>query len=151
MKNGIFVLTFIATFFYLPNCLAQCHNIDLKWEKNTGTRIEDCGESYRNSFKYGRGDRDFLIEHDGLERTYSVHAPLSYNRKTPLPVVLVLHGGYGNAKYAEKQTWMSKAADKHAFIAVYPEALIGPENPDSNLKYQHWNGGPRVDPNKSPE
>jgi poly(3-hydroxybutyrate) depolymerase len=68
-----------------------------------------------------------------------------------LPVVLVLHGGHGNAKYAEKQTWMSKAADRHAFIVVYSEALIGPENPDANLKYQHWNGGPRVDPNKSPD
>ncbi len=152
MKNALLVLTVIVTFFAIISCKAKCSdNIDLRWEEISATWSEACKETdQKNSYKYRRGHHDFSIKHDGLERTYSVYAPYSYNRKIPLPAVLVLHGGYGSAKYAEKQTWMSKAADKHAFIAVYPEALIGPENPDSNLKYQHWNGGPRVDPNKSP-
>lgn len=153
MNKTILVLTFITTLFTITGFNAKCDdNICQRWEERRGTCPEDCKENKetgRNGFQLVRGDHDFSIEHDGLERTYSVHVPASYNKKTPLPVVLVLHGGYGNAKYAEKQTWMSKTADKHGFIIIYPEALIGSYNPEAKLKYQHWNGGPRVDPKKS--
>jgi polyhydroxybutyrate depolymerase len=60
----------------------------------------------------------------GLERRYVVHTPPDYDWldcKECLPVVFVLHGGGGNIESCRVQTQMDVTADKHGFIAVYPE------------------------------
>jgi polyhydroxybutyrate depolymerase len=42
-------------------------------------------------------------------------------RDVPVPLVLVLHGGGGNADNAERMTGFTDEADKEGFIVVYPE------------------------------
>jgi polyhydroxybutyrate depolymerase len=104
--------------------------------------------TYADIIEFGPGDYDFSLQHDGLKRTYKVYVPASYDKQAPTPVVLNFHGGFGNAQSAERQSGMSKSADRKGFILVYPEAVIGPLH-ESGMHYQHWNGGPRVDPSKS--
>jgi polyhydroxybutyrate depolymerase len=58
---------------------------------------------------------------DGREREYLVHLPAGWDAKKPAPVVLVFHGGGGNAENAERTLHMDRAADAHGFIAVYPQ------------------------------
>ncbi|MFH1802345.1 MAG: PHB depolymerase family esterase [archaeon] len=96
------------------------------------------------------GWHDFSIDHEGLERTYRVYVPSSYDPDIgSWPVVLNFHGGFGNAEAAERQTAMSLTAEEKGFILVYPEAVVG-ERSESGKNYRHWNGGPRVDANKAP-
>jgi polyhydroxybutyrate depolymerase len=64
--------------------------------------------------------RDGQLEIDGRTRTYFVHTPPAYDGKTPLPMVIVLHGGGGNAENAEKMSRMSAKADQENFLAAYP-------------------------------
>ncbi|HZZ72907.1 MAG TPA: PHB depolymerase family esterase [Pirellulales bacterium] len=80
-------------------------------------------------------DPKFELVHDKLTRTYELHLPPSYDGKTPLPVVLNLHGGGGNATAHRRQTQMDVAADKYGFIVVYPEgtAFLG--------RMYTWNAG----------
>ena len=59
--------------------------------------------------------------YDGQKRTYVIHLPVSYNPLKTYPLVLVLHGGGGNAANAERMTGFSKKADEEGFIVVYPE------------------------------
>ena len=75
------------------------------------------------------------MEFGGTEREYCVHFPSSQETK-PMPVVIVLHGGAGNALEAEGMTGMSSKADKEEFIAVYPQG-------SSKLKSKAltWNSG----------
>lgn len=61
------------------------------------------------------------LQYDGQQRTYIVHLPSSYNSSNSYPLVLILHGGGGNARNAERMTGFSKKADEEGFIAVYPE------------------------------
>lgn len=72
-------------------------------------------------------DRDFnhKLRHDGRTRTYEVHLPPKYDGKTPLPVVLNLHGGGGNATVQRRQSRMDATADQNGFIVVYPEGTSG--------------------------
>jgi len=132
-KITLLVLPFIALFVSLIGC----------------KDIYGDSKRQQDGLISGGDDHDFSFEYNGHKRTYSVHVPPSYNKQTPMPVVMVLHGGYGNAKYIKSQTWMSKTSDKYGFIAVYPEAQIGSYNPKAKLNYQHWNGGPRTDSKKS--
>ncbi|MGE0439074.1 MAG: PHB depolymerase family esterase [Gemmatimonadales bacterium] len=66
------------------------------------------------------GDHSFTIRHDGRSRTYLVHVPPGY-RGDPAPVVLALHGGGGHAAQFKEENGLDAVADRHGFIAVYPD------------------------------
>ncbi len=59
----------------------------------------------------------------GTGRTYLLHIPPGYNRKKPVPLVFMLHGRGGNAKYTDKTYGWSELADRENFVVCYPEAL----------------------------
>lgn len=74
-------------------------------------------------------DRDNRIAEDahilvqnGLERRYVVRVPSALARgAVKMPLVLVLHGGGGNAAISEYMTGFTEKAEKEGFIVVYPE------------------------------
>ncbi len=65
-------------------------------------------------------DHDGSIVVDGRTRNYFVHTPPAYTGKTPLPLVLVLHGATESADSVERLSGMSEKADQQNFLAVYP-------------------------------
>lgn len=87
---------------------------------------EDCQLASDNMFTLKSGDYDFTIQHNGTQRRYLVHAPASYDKSKPTPVVMVFHGGGSNPEGIMKQSQMNKKSDSAGFIAVYP-AGTGPK------------------------
>ena len=65
--------------------------------------------SYMRSVKVNATDRSFIV-----------HVPKQYDAAKPMPVVLILHGGFANALITVGFTGMNEKADKAGFIAVYP-------------------------------
>jgi len=66
-------------------------------------------------------DRHTLV-HDGIERTYVIRVPHGLDpRRGRVPLVVVLHGGGGNARNAEAMTGFTGKAAREGFIVVYPE------------------------------
>ncbi len=62
------------------------------------------------------------LMHQGAERSYLIRMPSeSAMRNGPVPLVLVLHGGGGNAESAERMTGFTDKAKKEGFIVVYPD------------------------------
>jgi polyhydroxybutyrate depolymerase len=70
------------------------------------------------------------MEFAGQPRTYRVHVPPGYDGSKPVALVLGFHGGGGTSQTAERTLGFDALADRHGFIAVYPQGL---EN--------HWNDG----------
>jgi polyhydroxybutyrate depolymerase len=68
----------------------------------------------------------------GLERTYHIHIPASYDKANPIPLLIALHGGGGSGEKMEELTLQgfNRLSDKEGFIVVYPDGI---EN--------HWNDG----------
>ena len=66
------------------------------------------------------GSRPGTLESGGRTRQYYVHVPPTYDGKTPLPLVLVLHGATQRPEGIESMSGMSTLADKEKFLAVYP-------------------------------
>src|SRR5437016_14615506 len=54
------------------------------------------------------------------ERAYIVHVPPRAGAK-PLPVVINLHGGGGNAENQQRYSGMDRVADREHFLVVYPD------------------------------
>jgi polyhydroxybutyrate depolymerase len=69
----------------------------------------------------GDADRQTLTV-GSTKRTYVVRVPENGAKNVPkVPLVLVLHGGGGNAANAEKMTGFTEKARKEGFIVVYPQ------------------------------
>ncbi|MEK6959090.1 MAG: PHB depolymerase family esterase [archaeon] len=73
-------------------------------------------------FGSGPNKNDFSgkIVIDGRERTYIGHIPEGMNVDDNYPLVVVFHGGGGNAENATRMSEMSAKADKEGFIVIYP-------------------------------
>lgn len=53
-------------------------------------------------------------------RRYVLYVPPGYNAGKKVPLVVVLHGGGGNGRGAEKMTGFSRKADREGFLVLYP-------------------------------
>jgi polyhydroxybutyrate depolymerase len=56
---------------------------------------------------------------EGMQRSYILHRPVTSNTKK-LPLMIVLHGGLGNAQSMQESTGMDEIADTGPFAVVYP-------------------------------
>ncbi|MDP8224324.1 MAG: PHB depolymerase family esterase [Candidatus Lernaella stagnicola] len=66
---------------------------------------------------------DGSFSHAGRTRQYRLVIPPAYDGKTALPLVMVFHGGGGNARRAEQTTGFSQKAIREGFFVVYPEGV----------------------------
>ena len=66
------------------------------------------------------GDYQGQLVFEGLTRTYILHLPRAYNGRDLLPLVILLHGGGGNAQGAASTYGLNAVADREGFIAIYP-------------------------------
>lgn len=69
------------------------------------------------------GEKTYTIQSGGLERSFLVHAPPSYDGKTALPLLVSLHGGWGTGEGQAKISGFSTLADREDFIAAYPDGV----------------------------
>lgn len=76
------------------------------------------------------------LESDGRTRTYVVRHPEKTKGDLKLPVLIVLHGGGGNAKNAEEMTQLTPFAAKNNFIVVYANGTGARRSP-----FLTWNSG----------
>jgi polyhydroxybutyrate depolymerase len=68
--------------------------------------------------KPGQYEKDLI--HDGIRRTYIVHIPPHYDPQKAFPLVLLFHGGSGNAKQALDNYGLVEKANKEGFVLVAP-------------------------------
>jgi len=59
-----------------------------------------------------------------MTRTFRVYRPIGLERDRPVPLVLVLHGGFGSGEQAERAYGWNATADAHDFVVCYPDGLM---------------------------
>lgn len=80
---------------------------------------------------------------EGLERRYVVHIPQSHDGRTPLPIVMIFHGGGGTAATMMRMTaWVDKS-EQAGFLAAFLEGMsLDPTRPARFVDNpQFWNDG----------
>ncbi len=78
------------------------------------------------------------LEANGIERTYMIYNPAISDTKK-LPLMIVLHGGLGNADSISETTQMNTVADTGQFIVAYPNGTGGRIIAMKNRRT--WNAG----------
>jgi polyhydroxybutyrate depolymerase len=85
----------------------------------------------------GKNTAERTITVDKRQRTYLLHVPPGLPRDKAVPLVLIFHGGGGQAAGTETYlTHFSELADKEGFLVAYPEGVgknwnDGRDNPSS--------------------
>ena len=72
------------------------------------------------AFAAGAEDIPRSLSIGGIARSYYVHLPHGVKPVKPAPLVVVFHGGGGNAANAGRMSGMSAKADREHFIVAYP-------------------------------
>ncbi len=67
------------------------------------------------------GDHEYWIETGGTRRRYLLHVPPTYQAGIPMPLVIAMHGGGGNAENTVSTFQLNPVADQHGFLVAYPE------------------------------
>lgn len=78
-----------------------------------------------------------LIEVNGIQRSYLVHAPEVERPGKPLPVLVMLHGAGGDAERARLASGFDDYSDAGQFIVVYPNGTQAANIPGE----LSWNAG----------
>src|SRR5688500_519086 len=72
-------------------------------------------------------------------RNYLLYTPSSVTGKEKAPLLIVLHGGMGNAAYMEKRLGMDAVAEKLGFMVAYLNGNEGRRRATRN--FRSWNAG----------
>ncbi len=86
----------------------------------------------------GADDSRRSLSHDGLERSFLLHVPARLPPE-PAPLVLVLHGGGGDAARVVRFSRFREMAERAGFIVAFPEAVEGRWN-DGRTAFQAADG-----------
>jgi len=104
----------------LAGTLLLASTADAQFRRRGGRlrdRLRDRGADQSRA----KGEREAL-QHGGRTRTYLVRVPEDVARRNdPVPLVLVLHGGGGNADNAERMFGWTEKGRREGFIVAYPE------------------------------
>lgn len=67
------------------------------------------------------GEQEQSLQVDGRTRSYVLRTPRGHNtRSTAAPLVIVLHGGGGNAENAERMTGFTRLVERERILVAYP-------------------------------
>jgi polyhydroxybutyrate depolymerase len=66
----------------------------------------------------GHFEKDLI--HDGIRRTYILHIPPQYDSQKVFPLIILFHGGGGNARQALDHYGLAEKADREGFVLVAP-------------------------------
>jgi polyhydroxybutyrate depolymerase len=72
----------------------------------------------------GVGDTTISLVSGGRRRTFSMHVPSSYARRTAVPLLLAFHGAGGTGSGMAMVTGLNELADRSTFVVVYPDAVV---------------------------
>jgi polyhydroxybutyrate depolymerase len=57
------------------------------------------------------------------DRSYLVYRPANLNKSNPVPLVIMLHGGFGSGSQAEHAYNWDVEADREGFVVAYPDGV----------------------------
>jgi len=132
--------------WFIPSAIIM---LLLAWNYGSSNLIAETNNTYNKDDK--NWSNPILIrtlKHNGIERTYRLYIPSSFDKTKSAPLLIVLHGGGSTSKNMIKLTkgGFNKLADKEGFVVVYPDAFERQWNDGrSGVKYRSYKNVEQVD------
>jgi polyhydroxybutyrate depolymerase len=65
----------------------------------------------------------FHLSDGSRDRTYLLYRPAQLSRQAPVPLVIMLHGGFGSGSQAKSAYHWDEQADQQGFVVAYPNGI----------------------------
>ncbi|MEX0750934.1 MAG: PHB depolymerase family esterase [Dehalococcoidia bacterium] len=133
------LLALLATIVTLAACTGDDDSLDVTGAPTasdtpatpasnpTGVTPSASSPGCRTSADPALGDSDHVMQSGGLQRTYVLHLPPTYDGATPLPLILNLHGFGSNGRQQAAYSRFPVLADSEGFIVVSPDGAGSPQ------------------------
>ncbi|MEV4494797.1 PHB depolymerase family esterase [Micromonospora arborensis] len=82
-------------------------------------------EPSASSERPAAGDHDLTLSHNGLDRTYLLHAPPGYDPSRAAALIIALHYYPGSATSMQELAGLEARADKDNVLVAYPDGVDG--------------------------
>lgn len=86
------------------------------------------------------GNHTVTLRSGGVDRTYEIHVPSTYNPTTPMPLVLGFHGFNNTPSILNGMSGLNTQADRRGFITVMPWGTRAGAPPGATTDLG-WNAG----------
>ena len=63
------------------------------------------------------------MTYQGIDRTFHVYRPEGLSKERAVPLVVMLHGGFGSGAQAERAYHWDESAQKYGFVVLYPDGV----------------------------
>lgn len=126
MKNRPALYVWLLATLLISGCGgANSENPDNEGSANTSDYTPSPSESCTDGIDlYAQGNNSSTITSSGAQRSFEIHLPTAYDGETPLPVMLMFHGGFGSGEQLQQQSSrMDEVAESEGFITVYPDGI----------------------------
>ncbi|MEV8512186.1 PHB depolymerase family esterase [Dactylosporangium sp. NPDC051484] len=70
------------------------------------------------------GSSEHSITVGGKKRTFRLYRPAKLSMSKPVPLVVMLHGAFGDGRQAEMAYGWNAMADRQGFVVAYPDGLL---------------------------
>jgi polyhydroxybutyrate depolymerase len=75
------------------------------------------------NISFGQANIVSSLVHQTYQRNFTIHTPPGFTNSTPVPLVIMLHGGGGNMTSAQGFTNLNSVSNANGFLAIYPEGF----------------------------
>lgn len=89
--------------------------------RGTASPVVTAGTDGSISLPVGSSTQHLVV--DGRDRSFRVYRPAAVTDTRSVPLVVMLHGGYGNADDAESDYGWDGQADAAGFVVAYPDGI----------------------------
>ena len=69
------------------------------------------------------GSSEHTVRVGSLDRTFRIYRPVTTMGVIRVPLVLMLHGGFGSGRQAEQSYGWNAIADRDGFFVAYPDGV----------------------------
>jgi polyhydroxybutyrate depolymerase len=109
----------------------------MSWNISIGRETEDMA--------IGPGLHQRVVQSEGAERIYLLHAPDDYDAVIPRPFIVVLHGGGGSAEFAQRVHGWCDLSQREGCLVAFPEATSEDPTRIAGVRENPriWNDGSR--------
>ncbi|MBC62544.1 MAG: hypothetical protein CMP11_08810 [Zetaproteobacteria bacterium] len=121
-------MNFISIFLFFLLNIISCGNNDEETEESINEDIS--------------GLKKVNLLHSGVERSYLIYIPTSYDKSVMMPIMFNFHGYSMSAENQLQFTGFDELAEKENFILIVPQGSLLDG-------YSHWNAGLEGESNKS--
>lgn len=121
--RGLLFLLLLSLFFIASSISAQEATPEVTPEAAVEATAQITPDSSLGDSRSYSDVPIFTLDYDGIERSYGLYVPSTYDAGSPAPLLIALHGRFSSAKAFHAISGLAELSEANGTLIAYPETL----------------------------